>query len=88
MWVRSLGREDPLEEEMATYSSTLVWRILWTEEPGGIWSTGVTKIKHILNLSFFSSSPAALTWTTTLGCELDSLFPPLPHQPTSYTTPE
>ena len=35
MWVRSLGREDPLEREMATYSSTLAWRIPWTEEPGG-----------------------------------------------------
>ena len=35
MWVRSLGREDPLEKEMATHSSILAWRILWTEEPGG-----------------------------------------------------
>ena len=34
MWVRSLGREDLLEEGMATYSSILVWRISWTEEPG------------------------------------------------------
>ena len=34
-WVRSLGREDPLEKEMATHSSILVWRIPWTEEPGG-----------------------------------------------------
>ena len=33
-WVRSLGREDPLEEEMATHSSTLDWKIPWTEEPG------------------------------------------------------
>ena len=35
-WVRSLGREDPLEEEMATHSSILAWRIPWTEEPGGL----------------------------------------------------
>ena len=34
MWVRSLGWKDPLEEEMATYSSILDWRIPWTEEPG------------------------------------------------------
>ena len=37
MWethVRSLGREDPLEKEMATHSSTLAWKIPWTEEPG------------------------------------------------------
>ena len=33
-WVRSLGQEDPLEKEMATHSSALAWRILWTEEPG------------------------------------------------------
>ena len=32
-WVRSLGREDPLEKEMATHSSTLTWRIPWIEEP-------------------------------------------------------
>ena len=35
-WVRSLGWEDPLGEEMATHSSTLAWRIPWTEEPGGL----------------------------------------------------
>ena len=35
-WVRSLGREDPLEKEMATHSSTLAWRIPWMEEPGGL----------------------------------------------------
>ena len=34
--VRSLGQEDPLEEEMATHSSILAWRIPWTEEPGGL----------------------------------------------------
>ena len=36
-WVRSLGREDSLEKEMATHSSILIWRIPWTEEPGGLW---------------------------------------------------
>ena len=35
-WVRSLGQEDPLKEEMATHSSSLAWRIPWTEEPGGL----------------------------------------------------
>ena len=39
-WVQSLGWEDPLEEEMATHSSILAWRIPWTEEPGGLQSTG------------------------------------------------
>ena len=35
-WVRSLGREDPLEKEMAAHSSILGWEIPWTEEPGGL----------------------------------------------------
>ena len=35
-WVRSLGQEDSLEKEMATHSSILVWKIPWTEEPGGL----------------------------------------------------
>ena len=39
-WVRSLGWEDPLEEEMAAPSSILAWRIPWTEEPGGLQSVG------------------------------------------------
>ena len=37
-WIRSLGGEDPLEEEMATHSSILAWRTPWTEEPGGMLS--------------------------------------------------
>ena len=39
-WVQSLGQEDPLEKEMATHSSILVWKIPWTEELGGLESTG------------------------------------------------
>ena len=39
-WVQSLGREDPLEKEMATHSSILAWRIPWTEETGGLHSMG------------------------------------------------
>ena len=41
--VRSLGREDPLEKKMAPHSSTLAWKIPWTEEPDGLQSMGVTK---------------------------------------------
>ena len=44
--VRSLGREDPLEEGMATHSSILAWRIPWTEEPGGLQSTGSQRVRH------------------------------------------
>ena len=43
MWVQPLGQEDPLEKEMATHSSILFWRILCTEEPGGIQSIGSQK---------------------------------------------
>ena len=39
--VRSLGQEDPLEEEMATHSEVYAWRMPWTEEPGGLWSVGL-----------------------------------------------
>ena len=45
-WVESLGWEDPLEEEMATSSSILAGKILWTEEPGGLQSIGSQKIVH------------------------------------------
>ena len=44
MWVRSLGWEDPLEEEMATHSSILAWRIPWTQEPGGLQSIGCKEL--------------------------------------------
>ena len=40
MWVQPLGQDDPLKEEMATYSSILAWRIPWTEEPGRLQSWG------------------------------------------------
>ena len=48
MRVRSLGQDDPLEEEMATHSSILVWRIPWTEEPGGLQSMGSQKVRQDL----------------------------------------
>ena len=44
MRVRFLGREDPLEEEMAAHSSILAWRIPWTEEPGGLQLTGLQRV--------------------------------------------
>ena len=43
MWAGSLGQEDPLEEEMAAYSSALAWEIPWTEEPGGLLSMELQK---------------------------------------------
>ena len=45
-WVWSLGREDPLEKEMATHSNTLAWKIPWMEEPGGLQSMGSQSVEH------------------------------------------
>ena len=45
-WVRSLGQEDLLEKEMATHSSTLAWKIPWTEEPGRLQSMGSQRVGH------------------------------------------
>ena len=45
-WVGSLGQEDPLEKEMATHSSTLAWKIPWTEEPGRLQSMGSLRVGH------------------------------------------
>ena len=44
--VQSLDQESPLEEDMATHSSTLAWRIPWTEEPGGLQSMGSQRDRH------------------------------------------
>ena len=46
MQAQSLGREDPLEEGMAIYSSILAWRIPWTEEPGRLQSVGLQRVRH------------------------------------------
>ena len=43
---QSLGGEDPLEEEMATHFNIFSWRIPWTEEPGGLQSMGLQRIRH------------------------------------------
>ena len=44
--VRFLGREDPLEKEMAIHSSTVAWEILWTEEPDRLQSMGWQRVRH------------------------------------------
>ena len=59
MWVQSPGQEDPLEEEMTTHSSVLVWEIPRTEEPGGLWSIG----SHRVKLSMHAAC------TVLLGCD-------------------
>ena len=65
MWetrVWSLGREDPLEKEMAIHSSTLVWKILWMEEPSRLQSMGSQRVGHdwAISLSFLSGALASL----------------------------
>ena len=45
-WVQSPGQEDPLEKDMATHSSTLAWRIPWTEKPGRLQSMGSHRVRH------------------------------------------
>ena len=45
-WVPSLGREDPLEEEMATNTSILAWTVPWTKEPGGLQSMGSQRVGY------------------------------------------
>ena len=44
--VQSLDQEDHLEKGMTTHSSIPAWRILWTEEPGGLWSVGLQRVRH------------------------------------------
>ena len=45
-WAQSLGREDPMEKEMAIHSSTIAWKIPWTEEPGRLQSMGSQRVGH------------------------------------------
>ena len=50
--VRSLGQEDPLEKEMATHSSTLAWKIPWTEEPDRLQSMGSQRVRRLSDFTF------------------------------------
>ena len=95
-WVWSLGGEDPLEEEVATHSSTLAWRIPWTEEPGGLQSMGSQSQAGLSDWATHTQityhSPAHLGWTPRLShgvalltslTSFPTIFSPLPclHQP-------
>ena len=69
MWetrVRSLGREDPPEKEMATHSSILAWRIPWREEPGSLQSTGLQRVRHdwAISLHFIACGAWFYQWLT------------------------
>ena len=58
--VRSLGQEDPLEEEMATRSSILAWEIPWTEEPGGLYGPWGCKELDMAERAHTHTAPALL----------------------------
>ena len=45
-WIQSLAQEDPVKKEMATHSSILAWEITWTEEPGGLQSMKLQRVRH------------------------------------------
>ena len=61
--VRSPGQEDPLEKETAAHSSILAWRIPWTEEPGGLQSMGLQRVRHDLATKL----PPPCTYHSLLG---------------------
>ena len=64
MWVRSLGRKDPLEKEMATHFSIPAWEIPWIEEPGGLQSMGPQRVEH--DLATKQQQPQAIYNTKSL----------------------
>ena len=63
-WVLALGQKDPLEKEMAPHSSTIAWKIPWTEEPGKLQSRGSQRVGckafHCLSLASSSASDSLL----------------------------
>ena len=72
-WVRALGQEDPLEKEMATHSSTLAWKIPWTEERGSSYSawgrkeSDTTEQLHFTSLEWSSGFPYFLQYKSEFG---------------------
>ena len=104
MWetrVRSLGREDLLEKEMATHSSTLAWKIPWMEEPGRLQAMGSQRVRHdwatsmschswsARNCHLSSNGLQVVTfWNFCLHVNLPILPPPHSPQSESYTCPE
>ena len=66
-WVRFLGLEYSLEDEMETDSSILAWEIPWTEEPGGLWSMGLQRVGHESATEHSTHKPTLKKPSTTLG---------------------
>ena len=71
MWVRFLGQEDPLEKAMTIHSSILAWKIPWTEEHGGLQSTGSQRVGHDRR----DEAHIAMSWLLLLFIEKLSYYP-------------
>ena len=69
--VESLGQEDPLEKGMATHSSILAWRLPWTEEPAGLQSMGLQRVRHTV-------AEANLIWVSGLAHGVRTACTPSP----------
>ena len=96
-WVQFLGGKEPLEREMATYSSILAWRIPWTEKPGGLQSTGLQEsntterlnhyhilyINTMLSVQFSSVAQSCPTIFDPMNCSTPGL--PVHHQLPEFT---
>ena len=72
---QSLGQEDSLEEEMATHSSILAWRIPWTEEPGGLQSMGLQSVRHDWVIYTHTHFILWLHWALVVMCSLSTFGP-------------
>ena len=62
MWVQSLGWEDLLKEDMATHSSILAWKILWTEKPGVLQSTGSPRVRQDCATEHTNQNSNMVSW--------------------------
>ena len=76
-WVQSLGWEDPLEKGKATHSSIPAWGIPWTEEPGGLQSTGSQRVGHNWVTDTFTFTFTCQYWNLKFQISSFSSFPPL-----------
>ena len=79
MRVRSLGWDEPLEEEMATHASILAWRIPWTEEPGGLHRASHIASQSWTRLKRLSMQAPVQFWLIQVSPGFLGQTPPLPH---------
>ena len=70
-WVQSMGWEDPLEKEMATHSSTLAWKIPWTEDPGRLQSMGLQSQTRLSDFTFTMGNSRKVLRKLKIGLSYD-----------------